>query len=97
MMILSPNDIILKEIENNKKVSSFLNQIESFLKDITEFKLQYSIDIETDFILSTRELNLLKFSFNRVGWNIDINFSHNKSSKNIKYTVFLYSIEKFYI
>lgn len=96
-MILTPNDIISKEIEKNKNVSKFLSQIETFLNSLTEFEQQYSIDIETDFPLSNRDFNLVKISLNKSGWGVNINYCHNNNTHNIRYTVFLYSIDKFYI
>ena len=96
--IINPNDLIIKEIENDEFLMSLINEINQNISDLKELPnngIKFNIVVKER--ITVRQKNLLMFIFSLNGWALNINFMGSLKDEENHYGIFLIEQKKVYL
>ena len=90
LKILTPNDLIIKEIERDSFLIEIVESINSKLASVDEYPSDgFKFNITTSDEFTKRQRALLKYIYNIHGWNLYIT-SYGKSKDDVyHHTIFI--------
>ena len=96
--IINPNDLIIKEIENDEFLMSLINEINENISDLKELPnngIKFNIVVKER--ITVRHKNLLMYIFSLNGWALNINFMGSLKDEENHYGIFLIEQKKVYL
>ncbi len=96
--IINPNDLIIKEIENDEFLMSLINEINENISDLKELPDNgLRLDIVVKERITVRQKNLLMYIFSLNGWSLSINFIGSSKDEENHYGIFIIEQKKVYL